>query len=104
TLGLDGDTSVSATARTAIGTLKTDDIHRRIAAIGQWGMSQPSAVRKYGVVGFCWGGGTSFSHAIFGAPDFGAAVVYYGAPASAQSGNFPNPDFSKATAPVLGLY
>ena len=57
-------------------------------------------MKKYGVVGFCWGGGTSFSHAIVAPAGLGAAVAYYGSPLGAG----PAPDFSKITAPVLGLY
>jgi carboxymethylenebutenolidase len=48
------------------------------------------------VVGYCWGGGTAFAHAVH-APGLGAAVVYYG--------SSPPPDrLASVRAPVLGLY
>jgi carboxymethylenebutenolidase len=84
----------SATA--AIRLLKPDDVQRDLDAVASYGMKLPAATQKYGVVGYCWGGSTSFAHAVH-APRLSAAVVYYGgAPAS---------DMLKSVrAPVLGLY
>ena len=80
----------------AIRTLKPEDVQRDLAAVAQYGMALPAAIRKYGVVGYCWGGSASFNHAVF-APGLGAAVVYYGSsPASER--------LSTVKAPVLGLY
>jgi len=92
-----GPDSVSVDdARKVIATLKPEDTQRRIAAVANYGMHLPAALPKYGVVGFCWGGGTAFLHAAFGA-DVKAAVVYYGiSPDSTVIG--------KVHAPVLGLY
>jgi carboxymethylenebutenolidase len=60
-------------------------------------MALPAAVRRYGVVGYCWGGTASFNHAVFGAPELAGAVVYYGSsPAAAE--------IAKVKVPVLGLY
>ena len=43
-------------------------------------MSRPNAIQKYGVVGFCWGGQTTWGHAIHGgAAGFAGGVSYYGA-------------------------
>jgi carboxymethylenebutenolidase len=43
-------------------------------------MNQPNAIQKYGVVGFCWGGQTTWGHAVHGgAPGFAGGVPYYGA-------------------------
>src|SRR5690606_40410781 len=51
---------------------------------------------EYGIVGYCWGGSTSFAHATRD-PELDAAVVYYGSsPDAAALRNVP--------APVLGLY
>ncbi len=83
-------------ARAAIRELQPADVHRQLQALAQWGMSLPAASDRYGIVGFCWGGSTSFAHAV-AAPDLGAAVVYYGtSPATAELG--------AVRAPVLGLY
>ena len=83
-------------ATAAIRTLNQDDVHRQISAAANYAMALPSAEKKYGVVGFCWGGGVSFAHAVR-SPSLGASVVYYGtSPASAS--------LSSVKAPVLGLY
>lgn len=83
-------------ARSVIGGLQRADIHRQLRAVAQYGMSLPAARNRYGVVGFCWGGTVSFTHAIE-SPELGAAVVYYGSsPATEELGAI--------QAPVLGLY
>lgn len=71
-------------------------VNAALDAVAKYGMSLPAAQPKYGVIGFCWGGGRSFLHATH-APALGAAVVFYGSP--------PNADQMAAIkAPVLGLY
>src|SRR5690348_14573904 len=72
------DTLTQAIATSTIRTLKPGDVQRQLAAVGAYGMSLPAAERSYGVVGFCWGGGTSFAHAVMSPEGLGAAVVYYG--------------------------
>lgn len=93
----DGPDSVKTEAAiAAIRTLKPDDVQHRLVAAGRYGMKLPSALPKYGVVGFCWGGAASFAHAA-ASPSVLAAVVYYGM----------TPDSTllwKVHAPVLGLY
>lgn len=91
------DTLTQAVATAAIRTLQTADVNRQLAAVGQYGMSLPAAEKSYGVVGFCWGGSTSFMHAVASPPGLGAAVVYYGAsPADSL--------LPRVKVPVLGLY
>ena len=91
------DTLTQAVATAAIRTLQTTDVNRQLAAVGQYGMSLPAAEKTYGVVGFCWGGSTSFMHAVASPPGLGAAVVYYGtSPADSL--------LSRVKVPVLGLY
>ncbi len=95
-LGVDTDSALMALAPAATRSLDQADVQRQLDAIARYGMSLPSAQQKYGIVGFCWGGGTSFTHATH-APALGAAVVYYG----------PNPPpaaLQTVRAPVLGLY
>jgi carboxymethylenebutenolidase len=93
----DGPDSVLAPlAQVAIRTLDPAWVQKQLDAVAQYGMSLPAAERKYGIVGFCWGGGVSFAHAVH-APTLGASVVYYGvSPKSA--------DLVSVRAPVLGLY
>lgn len=91
------DTLTQAVATAAIRTLQTADVNRQLAAVGQYGISLPAAEKTYGVVGFCWGGSTSFMHAVASPPGLGAAVVYYGtSPADSL--------LPRVKVPVLGLY
>jgi carboxymethylenebutenolidase len=79
-----------------VRTLDPAVVQRQIDAAANYGMSLPAATQRYGVVGFCWGGGVSFAHAVH-SPTVGAAVVYYGtSPSTAELAN--------VRAPVLGLY
>ena len=90
------DSVVAPLAQAAIRTLDPAWVQRQLDAVAQYGMSLPSAEKKYGIVGFCWGGGVSFAHAVH-APGLGASVVYYG--------QNPKPaDLVSVRAPVLGLY
>ena len=90
------DTVGMQEAVAAIRTLDPAVVQRQIDAAASYAMALPAAAPRYGVVGFCWGGGVSFAHAVH-APTLGAAVVYYGtSPASAELVN--------VRAPVLGLY
>jgi carboxymethylenebutenolidase len=74
-------------------------VQRKLDAVAQYAMALPAAEKKYGIVGFCWGGGVSFAHdAHAGASrELGASVVYYGVPPKPEQ--LPN-----VHAPVLGLY
>ncbi len=93
----DGPDSVLAPlAQVAIRTLDPAWVQKQLDAVAQYGMSLPAAEKRYGIVGFCWGGGVSFAHAVH-APGLGASVVYYGtSPKTA--------DLASVRAPVLGLY
>lgn len=69
---------------------------RRLDAVREWARHEPAANGHVGSIGFCWGGGVSFTYA--SAPGtLDAAVVYYGV----------SPDSGAVTrlhAPVLGFY
>jgi carboxymethylenebutenolidase len=93
----DGPDSVLAPlAVAAVRTLDPAWVQRHLDGIAQYGISLPAAQDKYGIVGFCWGGGVSFAHAVHN-PHLGASVVYYGtSPATT--------DLASVRAPVLGLY
>lgn len=90
-----GDTDPNA-ARAVIGSLQRSDINRHLTATAEYGMNLPAARKVYGIVGFCWGGGTSFAHAVASA-SLGASVVYYGTSPATES-------LASVRAPVLGLY
>lgn len=94
-----GDLKADPTAdqgRAAIGQVTPEIGNRILDAVAQYGMSLPAAQKKYGIVGFCWGGGRSFLHAS-AAPGLTASVVYYGSPPNAEQ-------MAAIKAPVLGLY
>lgn len=90
-----GDPDREAAVR-EVRSLGPDDVHRRLGAIARWGMARPAATDRYAIMGFCWGGATSFAHATR-APELGAAVVYYG-------GSPDRTALAQVRAPVLGLY
>jgi carboxymethylenebutenolidase len=91
------DTVVAQAATAAIRSLSSDVVQRQLAAVGQYAMSLPAAEKRYGVVGFCWGGSASFQSAVMSPAGQGAAVVYYGtSPAT--------PSLASVKVPVLGLY
>lgn len=83
-------------AAAAIRTLDPRDVQRQIDATARFAMALPSALPKYGIVGFCWGGNVSFEHAVHSS-SLGASVVYYGSSPKTES-------LVSVRAPVLGLY
>lgn len=94
---LQADTMAAAAATAAIRTLRPDDVHRQLEAVARYGMGLPTATDKYGIVGYCWGGSTSFAHAVRSPSGLGGAVVYYG-------GSPDTADLVRVKVPVLGLY
>lgn len=90
------DSALAPLASAAIRTLDPAQIQTQLDAVARYGMALPAATQRYGIVGFCWGGGISFAHAVH-APTLGASVVYYGTSPSKT-------DLPLVRAPVLGLY
>ena len=90
------DSVVASLAVAAIRGLDPAWVQRQLDAVAKYGMALPAARQRYGIVGFCWGGGVSFAHAVH-APTLGASVVYYGT-------SPPTTDLVSVRAPVLGLY
>jgi len=90
------DSVATQDAVSATRTVDPDEIQRQIDAAARYAMALPSAQHRYGVVGFCWGGGISFAHATH-SPSLGASVVYYGVSPKTEA-------LSMVHAPVLGLY
>jgi carboxymethylenebutenolidase len=55
-----------------------------VTAAANYAMMLPSAIQKYAVIGYCWGGSTSWYHAVNGGvKGFSAAVPFYGLPYTA---------------------
>jgi carboxymethylenebutenolidase len=91
-----GDSVATQDAVSAIRTVDPEEVQREIDAAARYAMALPAAQPRYGVVGFCWGGGVSFAHATH-SPSLGASVVYYGVSPRTEA-------LSSVHAPVLGLY
>ena len=80
----------------AVRDLAPDQVTMMLNTVKDYGTSLPAANGKFATVGFCWGGGQSFSYATV-QPKLSAAVVYYGTSPSLET-------LSAIHAPVLGLY
>ena len=88
-------------ARAAIRTLDFLGTQRNINEVAKYAMNLPAATKKYGVVGYCWGGTAVFAHGLM-YPEASAVVSYYGTtpdPATQIGARYAN-----IKAPVLGLY
>src|SRR5512146_1280218 len=74
-----------------------------IAASARYAMSQPAAAQRYAVIGYCWGGGTTWMHVVNGGlPGFSGGVAYFGLPY--MDGAVPNRDSrAKIKAPNMLL-
>ncbi|MBV6523089.1 MAG: hypothetical protein MNPFHGCM_03256 [Gemmatimonadaceae bacterium] len=55
--------------------------NRAVTAAANYAMMLPAATQKYAVIGYCWGGSTTFYHAINGGvKGFSGGVAFYGLP------------------------
>ena len=79
-----------------VRSLRVEDTTRRLSAVARYGISLPASNGRFGGVGFCWGGSTSFNFAA-NEENLDAAVVYYGSSPSRTM-------LGRVEAPVLGLY
>jgi carboxymethylenebutenolidase len=82
--------------RAAFGKLTDDELTKRLDAARDYGLALPSATTKSASVGFCWGGGASFTYATR-QPKLNAAVVFYGVPPTKDA-------MGNIQCPVLGCY
>lgn len=68
-------------ARKLTSPLSSTERNTVISRVAAHVMAMPAAERKYGVIGFCWGGTTVFMHAVNGGvPGYGGGVGFYGLP------------------------
>ena len=92
-----GTSAVDAdAARQLVSQLQGPEVVRRLDAVAAYASGLPASTGQYAVVGYCWGGGVSFSYATE-QPALKAAVVFYGTAPATQS-------LARIKAPVLGLY
>ena len=77
--------------------LKDPQVVAGLNAVREYGIKLPAANGKTASIGFCWGGGQSFSYAV-AQPELSAAIVYYGTSPSNAA------DYEKIKAAVQGNY
>jgi carboxymethylenebutenolidase len=71
----------SDTARRLIQGVSTTERNTIIKAAANYAMMLPSAQPKYAVIGYCWGGTTTWAHGVNGGlKGFAGGVAFYGAP------------------------
>jgi carboxymethylenebutenolidase len=67
------------TARRLISGVNATERNRVIVASANFAMMLPAAEPRYAVIGYCWGGQTTFMHAVHGGvKGFAGGVAYYG--------------------------
>jgi carboxymethylenebutenolidase len=91
-----GTESLGQNVGQEIRKLTDEDTNKALAAVQEYGKKLPASNGKTATIGFCWGGGKSFSYAVF-QPSLDAAVVYYGQNPSAEYA-------ARVRCPVLGCY
>jgi len=82
--------------RDAIRKLTPEEITTDLNAVRDYALAQPAATKKSATIGFCWGGGASFTYAT-NQPALSAAVVYYGTPPTSDA-------MKKIPCPIAGFY
>ncbi len=71
----------SDTAVKLIRGVDAAERNRIVTAAANYAMMQPAATQKYAVIGYCWGGQTTFYYAINqGVKGFSGGVAFYGLP------------------------
>jgi carboxymethylenebutenolidase len=99
-----GSQELGQQATQVIRSLTSDERTARLNAVMAYGKTMPSSNGTTGVVGFCWGGGSSLSYAI-AQPALSAAVMYYGSAPTVPGTQ--TPDLSGLPgikAPILAMY
>jgi carboxymethylenebutenolidase len=80
-----------------IRNVTPDDTVRILNDVRTYALTLPAGNGKIAAMGFCWGGGTTFTYALR-QPALNAAVSYYGPLPSDPAA------YANAKVPVLGLY
>ena len=98
------DELTADSAQKLIRAVTAADKNHGITAAANYAMSQPSADRRYGVIGYCWGGTAVWGYSVNGGiPGFGGGVAFYGA-FPYMNGAVPNGDsIAKIKTPVVLL-
>jgi carboxymethylenebutenolidase len=108
--GPTADEIASDSAVKLIGGVDIAERNRGITAAANYAMSLPSAAPRYAVIGFCWGGTTTWGAGINNGKGFSGGVAFYGAfpymtpSAAGGAGSVPAADsMAKISAPMMLL-
>jgi len=88
--------TVATGQMTATQGITADMVVTECNAVRDYALKLPNCSGKSATIGFCWGGGMSFSYAA-AQPELNAAVVFYGSPPTDDA-------LAKIKAPVAGFY
>ena len=90
-------------ARKLIAGVSIPERNKGITAVANYAMSQASAAPRYAVIGYCWGGSTTWGAAINNGRGFSGGVAFYGN-FPYMNGVLPVADsMAKITKPVMLL-
>lgn len=90
-------------ARKIIRGVSAAERNMGITAAARYAMSLPSAAQRYAVIGFCWGGSTTWGYAINGGiAGFSGGVAFYGTP-YVTGGRLDGDSLAKIHVPVMLL-
>ncbi len=79
------------------------DKNAGVTAAARYAMSLPSAEHRYAVIGFCWGGSTTWGYAINGGiSGYSGGVAFYGTPYT-QNGALVVDSLKKIDKPIMLL-
>lgn len=90
-------------ARALISGVLMPERNRGITAVANYAMSLPSAAPKYAVIGYCWGGQTTWGAAINNGKGFSGGVAFYGAFPYINNSVIATDSMAKIQAPVMLL-
>jgi len=83
-------------AAQVVYSLTWEEVVDRVNAAADYAMALPTARKQFAVVGFCWGGTTTFAYAAE-RTDLSAGLVYYGSSPPAEV-------LARIQTPILGMY
>ena len=90
-------------ARKLISGVNIAERNRGITAVANYAMALPSAAPKYAVIGFCWGGQTTWGAAINNGTGFSGGVAFYGAFPYMNAAALVTDSMAKIQAPLMLL-
>jgi carboxymethylenebutenolidase len=94
--GGDSDSVDQQGAVALVRELDRSEVNRRLQATAEYATALPASSGVVASIGFCWGGGVSFTLATAWS-ELAAAVVYYGTSPG-------DDDVARVRVPILGLY